>query len=288
MSIAAADEPDDHGERRDGTREGAHEPAPSDEARRQAAPGHDGDPVPEDLHEWTGRGVTVAEARQWIDHGFLLDSAERWRTSGVYTAEQALAWRTAGLTPYTVRPLLRAGMTPRDAVRWHELGYGHAEAAERHLAGENPRPRRWWWRLMAPGPAGSSELDDGQHATLRMLLGAGVPAFTARAYLDTGWSGEEAVPWAGSGTSPTHAALYRVMGFTPAEAADLGERGEDPAALLARWWDAGVPRAEVPSWVVAGFTVEEARRARAAGTTAEQAAVLRALGGGQPPDQDAP
>jgi hypothetical protein len=84
------------------------------------------DPQPEDLHEWTARGFTVSEARRWIDNGFLMSSAGRWRDSGVYTPGDAFAWRTAGLTPYTVQPLLRAGMTPRDAVQWHELGYTHA------------------------------------------------------------------------------------------------------------------------------------------------------------------
>ena len=99
-------------------------------------------PEPEGLYEWTARGFTVGEARRWIGWGFQVAEAERWRDGGVSTPDDALAWRTAGSTPYTVGSLLRAGMTPGDAVRWRELGYAPAEAAERHLAGERPGPRR--------------------------------------------------------------------------------------------------------------------------------------------------
>ncbi len=184
----------------------------------------DPDPEPEDLHEWTARGFTVAEARRWIDNGFLLSSAERWRESGVYTPGDAFAWRTAGLTPYTVQPLLRAGMTPRDAVQWHELGYTHAEAAERHVAGERPPPRSWWEALFGRRPQGSSTLTDEQSEVMRALLHAGVPAATARAYLDAGWrDATDTVPWARTSIDPAGAAAYRSIGFTPAEASDLAE-----------------------------------------------------------------
>lgn len=240
----------------------------------------DPDPQPEDLHEWTVRGFSVAEARRWIDDGFLLSSAERWRTSGVYTPGDAFAWRTAGLTPYTVQPLLRAGMTPRDAVRWHELGYTHTEAAERHLAGERPRPRSWWRALLGRRSHGSSTLTDEQSAAMRGLLRAGVPAAVGRAYLDAGWRDPaDAVPWAKTRIDPAQAAVFRAIGFTPAEAADLAEAGHDVLDLMQHWWDAGIPRTEVPAWVAAGFAPDDARRARDNGTTVEQAAVLRALGG---------
>lgn len=243
------------------------------------------DPEPEDLHQWTARGFTVAEARGWIDQGCLLSFAERWRASGVYAPGDALAWRTAGLTPYTVQPLLRAGMTPRDAVQWHELGYSHVEAAERHLAGERPRPRNRWRRLFGRRPPGPSTLDDEQSATMRTLLHAGVPAQTARAYLDAGWrDGAVAVRWAGTGLDPAQAAVYRAIGFTPAEASDLTAAGQDALDLLQQWWDVGIPRTEVPAWVVAGFTPHDARQARHNGTTAEQAAVLRALRGSADPE----
>lgn len=238
------------------------------------------DPEPEELHEWTARGFTVAEARGWIDHGVLLGSAERWRASGVYSPGDAFGWRAAGLTPYTVQPLLRAGMTPRDAVRWHELGYTHTEAAERHLAGERPCPRFWWRGLFCRRQPSSSVLADEEAATMRQLLRAGVPAATCRAYLDTGWrDAADAVAWARTGVDPAQAAAYRSIGFTPAEAAGLAESGQNAFELVQRWWDAGIPRAEVPAWVMAGFTPEDASHARDAGTTAEQAAVLRALGG---------
>jgi hypothetical protein len=246
------------------------------------------DPQPEDLHEWTARGFTVSEARRWIDNGFLMSSAGRWRDSGVYTPGDAFAWRTAGLTPYTVQPLLRAGMTPRDAVQWHELGYTHAEAAERHLAGERPRPRSWWRTLFGRRPQDSGVLTDEQSATMRGLLHADVPAATARAYLDAGWrDATDAVPWARTGIDPAQAAAYRSIGFTSAEASDLAEAGHAAFDLIQRWWDAGIPRSEVPAWAVAGFTPDDARHARDTGTTAEQAAVLRALGGQTDPKSHA-
>ncbi|GII90762.1 hypothetical protein [Sinosporangium siamense] len=243
----------------------------------------DNDPKPENLHEWTERGFTVADARRWIDGGFLLDTAERWRNSGVYTPDHALAWRTAGLTPYTVRPPLRAGMTPRDAVRWHELGYTPADAAERHLAGERPHPRSRWRDLLRRRRRPST-LTEEQAAAMRALLETGIPAATARAYLDAGWQGHDAVPWAVTGIDPAAAAaVYHAIGFTPAEAAGLTEHGHDALDLMRRWWDAGIPRSEVPAWVIAGFTVNDALKARATGATAEQAAVLRALGGQSAP-----
>lgn len=244
----------------------------------------DPDPRPEDLHEWTARGFTVAEARRWIDDGFLLSSAERWRDSGVYTPGDASAWRTAGLTPYTVQPLLRAGMTPRDAVQWHELGYSHTAAAERHLAGERPRPKSRWRTVFGRRPRATSMLTDEQSATMRALLHAGVPAATGRAYLDAGWRvAADAVPWARTGIDPAQAAVYRSIGFTPAEASHLAEAGHDALELLQLWWDAGIPRTEVPAWAVAGFAPDDARHARDSGTTAEHAAVLRALGGQSAP-----
>ena len=247
------------------------------------------DPDPEDLHEWTARGFTVADARRWIDNGFLLNAAGRWRDRGVYRPDDALAWRTAGLTPYTVQPALRAGMTPADAVRWHELGYTTTDATERHLAGEHPHPRSWLRRLLRRrAPSG---LGDQQSAGMRALLSAGVPGSTARAYLDTGWDGRDALPWATTAASPVDAAIYRTIGFDPAEAAKLIEQGHDAAELLTTWWDHSVPRHEVPAWVIAGYTAQQAAHARKTGTTADQAAVLRALGGGHPstdPDPGAP
>jgi hypothetical protein len=69
-------------------------------------------------------------------------------------------------------------MTPHDAVQWPELGYTHTVAAERHLA-------------------------DEQSATMRALLHGGVPAATARAYLDAGWSdAADVVTWAGTSIDP--------------------------------------------------------------------------------------
>ncbi|MEU1900382.1 hypothetical protein ABZ512_18555 [Nocardiopsis dassonvillei] len=242
----------------------------------------DHEPGPEDLHLWTARGFTVADARRWIDAGFVLDAAERWRGSGVYRPGPALEWRAAGMTPYTVRPMLRAGMTPGDAVRWHELGYSPAEAAERHLAGERPRPRRLLRALLPVRRAPGLDLSEEQAQTLDALLSAGVPAATARAYLDTGWDGADAVPWARAGVDPAQARVYRAIGFSPREGAALAGDGRDALALMCTWWDAGVPREEVAAWTMAGFDSAEAARARASGAGPEGARVLRALGGRSP------
>lgn len=185
--------------------------------------------------------------------------------------------------------MLRAGMTPRDAVQWHELGYSHAEAADRHLAGERPRPRRWWRTLLGRRARRPDALADDEAEAMRELLGAGIRAATARAYLDAGWRcGEEAASWAATGIDPAGAAAWRAIGLRPAEAAALAAGGADAFDVLRRWWDAGVPRDEVASWLGAGFAPDEALRARAEGATAERAAVLRALGGGIGPASASP
>ncbi|MFD6953685.1 hypothetical protein A6A08_23915 [Nocardiopsis sp. TSRI0078] len=232
-------------------------------------------PGPEDLYLWTARGFTVADARRWIGAGFALGAAERWRDSGVYRPGPALEWRAAGTTPHTVRPLLRAGMTPRDAVRWHELGYSPDEAAERHLAGERPRPRRLLRALLPARRLPGLDLSEEQAESMDALLSAGVPAAAARAYLDTGWDGADAVPWARAGVDPVQAGVYREIGFSPEEGAALAGRGRDALALMCEWWDAGVPRGEVAAWVAAGFGSAEAVRARASGTGPTGARVPR-------------
>lgn len=236
------------------------------------------EPEPEDLYAWTARGFAVAEARRWINAGFVLDAAERWRERGVYRPGPARTWRAAGLTPYTVGPALRAGMEPGDAVRWHELGYDRAEAAERHLAGERPHPRRLFARLFRRQRDRDLDLDDAQAETMTALLRAGVPSASARAYLDAGWRGPEPLPWARAGVNATQAVLYRALGFTPKEAARSAEAGRDAEELLRTWWDTGVPRQDVAAWVIAGFSPEEAAGAVAAGSTVEQAAPPRSLG----------
>lgn len=247
------------------------------------------DPGPEPLHEWTAAGFDVGRARRWIGAGFPLDAALRWRAGGVHAPADASAWRAAGVSPHAVLPMLRAGMTPRDAVQWHELGYSHAEAADRHLAGERPHPRRWWWTLLRRRARRPDALADDEADAMRELLASGVGAATARAYLDAGWRrGEGAPAWAATGIDPARAAAWRALGLRPAEAAALAAGGADAFDVLRRWWDAGVPREEAASWLVAGFTPDEALRARADGATAERAAVLRALGGGIGPASAGP
>ncbi|MGP3931327.1 hypothetical protein [Nonomuraea sp. KM88] len=242
------------------------------------------EPSPEPLHEWRERGFTIADARQWIEDGFSINDAERWRKAGVYTAADARPWRTAGATPYTVDLWLRAGMTPRDAVRWRELGYPPEEAADRHLAGELPHPRGRLWRLLhrreKPGDAFADEERSG---SMRELLRAGVPAGQARAYVEAGWTGADAVEWAKHGIEAGQARVFGALGLSAREAERVLASGQDATSLMTEFWRAGVPIEEVAAWRAAGFTAGEAARMRAEGTDVEQAKVLRALAEGDEP-----
>ncbi|WP_285734107.1 hypothetical protein [Nocardiopsis sp. ATB16-24] len=224
------------------------------------------DDEPEQPHVWTDRGFTAPDARRWIGAGFTVEEAVRWREAGVYRPRPAQAWRTAGVTPRTLRPLLRAGMTPRDAVRWHEFGYSRAEAVERHLAGEHPRPRRPWRTLLPVRRSRGLDLSDAQAEFMDALLSIGVPATTARAYLDAGWRREEAALWAHSGVDPVRAGVYRALGFSAREGSAPARDGREALDLLCQWWDAGVPRGEVAAWVRAGLGPAAAARARAEGS----------------------
>jgi hypothetical protein len=114
---------------------------------------------------------------------------------------------------------------------------------------------------------------------MQVLLQAGVPAAAARMFIDTGWQGVDAVPWAKASINPTQAAVYRELGIQPGEATRLAKAGYDALSILRTWWDGGIPRTEVAAWLGAGFTPAEAAQARTTGTSVEQAAVLRALGG---------
>ncbi|MEO3798261.1 hypothetical protein ABGB14_49390 [Nonomuraea sp. B10E15] len=242
------------------------------------------EPSPEPLHEWRERGFTIADARQWIEDGFSINDAERWRKAGVYTAADARPWRTAGATPYTVDLWLRAGMTPRDAVRWRELGYPPEEAADRHLAGELPHPRGRLWRLLhrreKPGDAFADEERSG---SMRELLRAGVPAGQARAYVEAGWTGADAVEWAKHGIEAGQARVFGALGLSAREAERVLASGQDATSLMTEFWRAGVPIEEVAAWRAAGFTAGEAARMRAEGTDVEQAKVLQALAEGDEP-----
>ncbi|ASO20155.1 hypothetical protein FHR81_000161 [Actinoalloteichus hoggarensis] len=256
---------------------------------------------PEALHEWLESGCTIGEARRWISGGFTASDAARWRRSGIYTPESAREWRSAGLTPYTVDGALRAGMTPRDAVRWRELGYAAQDAAERHLAGESPHPRRWWNRVFpsrpvrfvdgpgdvgASGPGASPRVDEAadvdlrrrRSAAMRELLRAGITAAAARGFVDAGWSGETALPWARRAVPPTDASIFATLGLTPSEGARRLRAGEDGASMMTDWWRSGVPIDEVAAWAGGGFTPQEAAAMRADGVDVEQASILRALG----------
>lgn len=234
---------------------------------------------PERLHQWTTHGFSVGLARRWIGKGFRIAAADQWRNHGVYAPEEAVAWQEAGISPYEVADLLQAGMTPKDIVHWRELGYSPPEALARHIKGEKPQPRIWWKELFNRHEAAPSQLPPAAAASMQVLLQAGVPAAAARMFIDTGWQGVDAVPWAKASINPTQAAVYRELGIQPGEATRLAKAGYDALSILRTWWDGGIPRTEVAAWLGAGFTPAEAAQARTTGTSVEQAAVLRALGG---------
>ena len=203
---------------------------------------------PERLHQWTTHGFSVGLARRWIGKGFRITAADQWRNHGVYAPEEAVAWQEAGISPYEVADLLQAGMTPKDIVHWRELGYSPPEALARHIKGEKPQPRIWWKELFSRHEAAPSQLPPAAAASMQVLLQAGVPAAAARMFIDTGWQGVDAVPWAKASINPTQAAVYRELGIQPGEATRLAKAGYDALSILRTWWDGGIPRTEVAAW----------------------------------------
>jgi hypothetical protein len=157
-----------------------------------------------------------------------------------------------------------------------------------HLAGGRPLPRRRLRALLPVRRPPGLDLSEEQAHTMDALLSAGVPAATARAYLDTGWKGAEAVPWARAGVDPAQARVYRAIGFSPREGAALAGDGRDALALMCEWWDAGVPRGEVAAWAAAGFNSAEAARARVPGTGPQGARAPRSPGGRPPAPEEGP
>ena len=234
---------------------------------------------PEKLPQWQAQGFNIGSARQWIQHGYQIETANRWCDAGVFKAEDAQAWEAIGVSPYSVLPMLRAGMTPRDAVQWNELGYSFTEAAERHRAGLRPKSKNWWKRLFGVSSDADFALPETEAAAMRQLMQVGVPAATAKLFVDAGWSGDDAVPWAKAEIDATQALIFKHLGITPIEARKQQDKGHHALDIVAQWWDGGIPRAEVADWLGAGFSVSEATQARANGIDVTQAAVLRALGG---------
>ncbi len=159
-------------------------------------------------------------------------------------------------------------MTPREAVRWHELGVAPHDAARRRLAGERPRRVSWLSRLAVPEP----ELDPGRTLALRRLLRAGVPADVARAYADAGWDGGEAEPWARRRVDRGTRGCSGRSGSALRRPHEPGAGGGGAGRVVGRR-----PFAGGGGLVCGGVHAEEATAQRAAGVSGSQAAVLRAL-----------
>jgi hypothetical protein len=251
-----------------------------DEPEPERRPGNGSDPTGDNpLRAWLDLGFTLAEARRWREDGFEADEAERWRAGGVYRPKQAAEWRTAGATPAVVDRWVRVGMTPRDAVRWREFGVSPDDAVQRHLAGEEPGLRGLFTRFAhrrSPRAAGRT-LDPKKSEGIRSLLKAGISAETARGFVEGGWDGEEALPWARHGITPADALILHALGFTAQEAQRVTGDGTPAVDLMTRWWRAAVPIDDVAAWCGAGFTADEAAEQIKQGADVERAKVLRAL-----------
>ncbi len=227
---------------------------------------------------WLDAGFMPQAAAEWQRLGCGIAAATAWRDAGGATAAEAGAWLAAGTTPATVGPALRSGMTPPQLARWREVGYSLDEAIAGFLAGSRPVVRIWHQRLLHPfrsRPRPAPASGEGEAALVAALTAAKVPPPVLRAYVDAGWSVEDAAAWAVHVQRPVDAVLFRLLGLDPASAAGLGE--VDASQLVADWWESGLPREHVAAWLLAGFSPAEATEAERQGSTVEQAKVLRAF-----------
>jgi hypothetical protein len=258
------------------------------------------EPIP-----WASKGIPRSEAERWWDSGFDLGEALRWRER--FGVEEAVSWRTAGVTNLAearswgvagveagdVAGWRDAGIGFAEAAAWHEFGYSLEEARQRKAEGKTPsetflgRVRKMRTQR---GQGHSTQMGSGQ-----IVLGgsgaAGPPATMQRflermrgvnhrlihGYFMRQWVDDEALSWAENGIDAADALAWKEFGISAAEAGRLTKAGHTPAGTMRAWWQAGIPVDEVAAWLGAGLTPEEAAAQRLNGVTAERAAVLRAL-----------
>ena len=238
----------------------------------------DEDERPEDLTAWLAAGLRRSEALSWRRWNFTLEQAVEWRSAGVTEALLAAQWQAAGVKPNKVGDWVDAKIGPGEAIRWHEFGFGLDEARGHAKNGESPDQvyqRRsivaQMTQMARPGrpiPAG---------AGIHQLLQAGVPHEVLRGYLEAQWYDAEAIVWAKQDIQAGEARLWQGLGLTASEAGELRKADRTPVDVIQEWWRAGIPFDEVAEWLGAGLTAAEAVAQRASGVTVEQAAALRAL-----------
>jgi hypothetical protein len=237
----------------------------------------------QDTAAWRAEGFTDDEAAGFRRWRFSLAQATAWRRAGVLDGLRAAQWVTSGVTPETVNTWRAAGIDASQAVHWHEMGFGLAEAKDALRRGLTP-DSAFAARHHGPfGSGGAAVLRSapgaglGRGDVMRRLRQAGVGPDLIHGYLNGTWEVEEALVWAQAGVAAADAAVWQGLGLTAAEAGRLTRKGATAVETMRAWWQAGIPFDEVADWIGAGLSPQEAAGQRARGITAEQAAALRAL-----------
>ncbi|MGR6914189.1 hypothetical protein ACU635_08050 [[Actinomadura] parvosata] len=248
--------------------------------------------TPFDPAPYEAAGIPPAEAHRWWTWRLTAEQASAWRRAGITDPALATQWSTAHVTPDTVGECRAAGMTASEALLWHEYEFGLADAIALKHQGHTPeqaydlvrgRKPRDPDDLTAPGDAftslmafaGGGDPRDRAHRFITRLGNA--DALVIYSYCGADWVDDEAAAWARHNVDAPTARMWQELGLRPSEAARYIQRGLTPMAVAREWWRAGIPFEETASWAGAGLTPEEAVAQRAKGVTAEQAETLRTL-----------
>jgi hypothetical protein len=234
---------------------------------------------------WAEHGFTAEQARVFQRWRISINQAIAWRQAGVDEGLQAAQWLTAGVTHDSVSKWRDAGIDAGQAVHWHEIGFGLAEATDALRRGLTPDTAFGSRAGQFPGSHPGNpiafnvaRLNPGVPGdVIRRFIDAGVSPKLMHEYLSSSWEAAEALPWARAGVPATDAVVWDALGLTAAEAGRLAGKGASAIETVRDWWRAGIPFDEVADWIGAGLTAKEAADQRGRGITAEQAATLRAL-----------
>ncbi|MEU6718905.1 hypothetical protein ABZ897_46200 [Nonomuraea sp. NPDC046802] len=239
-----------------------------------------------DPNPYLAAGIPQDEARRWWHWHLTAEQARAWRRAGVTDPALAVQWATAHITPETVGACHVAGLSAAEALLWHEYEFELDDALTYRKQSLTPDQAFDLVRGREPGsrddPFGSLMAFTGggepQDPTQRFLARAGrADALVVYGYIKENWTDDEAGAWAGHNIDAATARMWKELGLRPSEAARHVRRGLGPMAVARAWWQAGIPFEETASWAGAGLTPAEAAGERARGVTAEQAEALRAL-----------
>jgi hypothetical protein len=177
-----------------------------------------------DYAAWLAEGFTAEQAAVFRRWRFGLAQAAAWRQAGVPDGLRAAQWTTAAVTPDSVSNWRAAGIDASQAVHWHEMGFGLAEAREAVRRGLTPDGA---FARRHPGPmlGGGQLINRGRAEVIRGLQQAGVPPRVLQGYLQGTWEIEEALPWAQAGVEAADGVLWRALGLTAVEAGRLARKG---------------------------------------------------------------